>query len=226
MNLGYRYLFKRTCDLVIGSLIFVASLPLACAVILLTFVDLGCPVFFIQNRPGQHGRTFSLIKFRTMTGEVDSKGQFLSDEQRITVLGRLLRSFSLDELPTLFNVLKGDMSLVGPRPLLSEYLGLYSRDQMRRHDVKPGLTGWAQVNGRNAITWEDKFKHDVWYVDNWSLSLDLKILAMTLARVIRREGINQPGHATMERFRGTMVGRCRIGSESQSVILAQKWNPR
>jgi len=163
----------------------------------------GHPIIFSQKRPGRYGKPFTLFKFRTMSEALDPQGNMLPDSARLTALGKRLRCLSLDELPTLFNVLKGDMSLVGPRPLLMEYLHRYTSEQACRHDMRPGITGWAQVNGRNAITWEEKFRHDVWYVDNWSLGLDLKILLMTLIKVIRMEGINQPGNATMEVFRGT-----------------------
>ncbi|MBW3656191.1 MAG: sugar transferase [Gemmatimonadetes bacterium] len=164
---------------------------------------MGSPVLFRQTRPGLHGRAFTMYKFRTMRHAYDREGRPLPDPARLTRVGRLLRSTSLDELPELFNVLRGDMSLVGPRPLLPEYLPLYSEEQARRHEVRPGITGWAQVNGRNAITWEQKFRLDVWYVDNHSLRLDALILLRTVAKVLAREGINQEGQATAETFRGT-----------------------
>ena len=163
---------------------------------------LGTPVLFRQQRPGLGGRPFWLLKFRTMTEARDAAGNLLPDAQRLTGFGRFLRATSLDELPELLNVLKGDMSLVGPRPLLMQYLDRYTPEQARRHEVRPGITGWAQVNGRNAITWEEKFKLDVWYVDNWSLWLDIKIIFMTVWKIFKREGISQPGQATMEEFRG------------------------
>ena len=163
-------------------------------------------VLFRQIRPGKDGLPFILYKFRTMSEKYDQRGQLLPDSLRMSELGWFLRKLSLDELPELFNVLKGDMSLVGPRPLLMEYLERYSLEQARRHEVKPGITGWAQVNGRNAITWEEKFKLDVWYVDNMSFWLDIKILALTAWKVLRREGINQPGQATMEEFKGSPEG--------------------
>ena len=163
---------------------------------------MGSPALFSQVRPGYEGKLFSVYKYRTMTDERDADGNLLPDEERLTRLGRLLRSFSLDELPELFNILRGEMSLVGPRPLLIQYLERYSPEQIRRHDVVPGITGWAQVNGRNALTWEDKFRFDVWYVDNWSLSLDIKILLRTIWIVITREGISQPGFSTTEEFFG------------------------
>lgn len=161
---------------------------------------MGQPVLFRQKRPGLNGKPFDLLKFRTMTEDRDEKGDLLPDRSRLTRLSRLVRSTSLDELPELFNVLKGDMSLVGPRPLLMRYLERYTPEQMRRHEVKPGITGWAQVNGRNALTWEEKFKLDVWYVDNQSFWLDLKIIALTIWKLIKREGINQPGQATAAEF--------------------------
>ena len=167
---------------------------------LIVYIKLGPPVFFKQQRPGLSGKPFILYKFRTMLDSRDKQGKLLSDSQRLTQLGKFYRSTSLDELPELFNVLKGDMSLVGPRPLLMEYLGRYTPDQMRRHEVKPGLTGWAQVNGRNALTWEEKFKFDVWYVDNQSLWLDLKIIALTVYKILKREGISADGHVTMPIF--------------------------
>jgi sugar transferase EpsL len=163
---------------------------------------IGKPVLFRQIRPGLQGKSFTIYKFRTMIDARDIQGRLLPDAERLTSLGKFLRATSIDELPELFNVLKGDMSLVGPRPLLMQYLERYTPEQMRRHEVKPGITGWAQVNGRNAISWEDKFSLDVWYVDNWSLWLDCKILCLTLLKIIKREGINQPGQATIEEFRG------------------------
>lgn len=193
---------KRLLDLLVAALaLLMLSLPLLC-LILLVRSKLGSPAFFRQHRPGLCGQPFQMIKFRTMTDVRDSSGSLLPDEQRLTSFGSFLRSSSLDELPELINVLKGEMSLVGPRPLLMQYLPLYSQEQTRRHEVRPGITGWAQVNGRNAISWEEKFKLDVWYVDNQSLSLDLKILLMTLKKVFVREGISQDGHATMEMFKG------------------------
>jgi sugar transferase EpsL len=164
---------------------------------------LGSPIFFKQQRPGLNGKPFYLYKFRTMIEELDENGEPLPDHLRLTPIGQFLRKYSLDELPQLFNVLKGDISLVGPRPLLMEYLKLYTPEQARRHEVKPGITGWAQVNGRNAITWEEKFELDVWYVDNRSFWLDLKILFLTVIKVFKSEGINQDGHVTMGKFTGT-----------------------
>lgn len=177
--------------------------PIFLLLFILVRNQLGAPVLFRQYRPGMNGSPFLMYKFRTMTNEHDSNGKLLLDEQRMTRLGRFLRATSLDELPELINVLNGEMSLVGPRPLLMEYLPLYNAEQARRHEVRPGITGWAQVNGRNAISWEEKFKLDVWYVDNQSLWLDIKILWMTFSKVFRREGISQEGQATMEKFLGS-----------------------
>jgi len=193
---------KRIFDLiaVLLGLIFLSPFILLTALSVRIF--LGTPILFLQQRPGYKGRPFFIYKFRTMTDASDSDGNLLPDSKRLTRLGRFLRAFSLDELPELLNILRGEMSLVGPRPLLMEYIERYSPEQMRRHDAYPGLTGWAQVNGRNAITWSDKFALDVWYVDNWSFWLDIKILFMTLWKVIKREGISQPGQATTEYFIG------------------------
>ena len=172
------------------------------ALALLVRLKLGAPVLFRQQRPGLHGKPFTLYKFRTMIGARDADGNLLPDAERLTSFGRFLRSSSLDELPELFNVLKGEMSLVGPRPLLMEYLPLYSEEQMRRHEARPGITGWAQINGRNALTWEDKFKLDVWYVDHRSLWLDIRIIVLTIWKILKREGISQPGHVTAQKFMG------------------------
>lgn len=195
-------LFDKFCALI--GLMLLSPLLLLLAV--MVRVLLGSPVFFRQKRPGLHGNPFVMYKFRTMTDKCDTYGNLLPDDQRLTFFGKFLRSTSLDELPELFNILKGDMSLVGPRPLLMEYLPLYSPEQARRHDVRPGITGWAQVNGRNAIGWEEKFQLDVWYVDNHSFLLDLKIILMTIIKVFVREGISQEGQATMEKFKGTSPG--------------------
>jgi lipopolysaccharide/colanic/teichoic acid biosynthesis glycosyltransferase len=164
---------------------------------------MGTPVLFAQPRPGKNGRIFTFYKFRTMTDECDANGNLLCDEQRLTALGQFLRQTSLDEFPQLWNVLKGEMSLVGPRPLLVDYLERYSPEQAHRHDVKPGITGWAQINGRNAITWEEKFNLDIWYVEHWSLGLDMKILFQTVGKVLQKQGISQANHATMEDFMGS-----------------------
>lgn len=198
---------KRIFDLTLTSLGLIICAPLLLMLAMLVRLFLGLPVIFRQQRPGLHGKAFTLLKFRTMQDAHDAMGKPLADELRLTRFGRLLRSTSLDELPELFNVLKGDMSLVGPRPLLMQYLERYSPEQRRRHEVKPGITGWAQVNGRNAITWEQRFNLDVWYVNHWSLGLDVKILLMTIWKIMRREGISQPGQATMEEFLGTMDKR-------------------
>lgn len=191
-------------DFVLAGLMVLLSAPLWLVVAILIKLDSKGPVFFRQARPGLHGRSFILIKFRTMREARDTIGNSLPDEVRLTWLGRFLRSMSLDELPELINVLKGEMSLVGPRPLLMEYLARYTPEQNRRHEVKPGITGWAQINGRNALTWEEKFKLDVWYVDHRSFWLDLRIILLTVWKVQRQEGISQPGHATMEEFKGSM----------------------
>jgi len=197
---------KRLVDSIAVLLGLLALSPLLLSLSFLVRLKQGMPVLFRQERPGLHGRPFKLYKFRTMTEERDANGNLLPDHQRLTNFGRFLRSTSLDELPELFNVLKGDMSLVGPRPLLMEYLDRYSPQQARRHEVRPGITGWTQINGRNGLTWEEKFKLDVWYVDNQSFFLDLKILAITIRKVIKREGINHPGQATMEEFKGLSKG--------------------
>ena len=193
---------KRLFDVVASACaLLLLALPLL-VVIWMVRRKLGSPVFFAQVRPGMHGKPFKMVKFRSMTSERGTDGELLPDAERLTPFGRFLRSTSLDELPELWNVLKGDMSLVGPRPLLMEYLPLYSPEQARRHEVRPGITGWAQVNGRNAISWEDKFKLDVWYVDHCSLWLDIKILWLTVKKVLVREGISAAGEATMPRFTG------------------------
>lgn len=193
---------KRTLD-VCGSVAGLTLLAVPMAVLWAQIrVRMGPSPVFAQPRPGLHGKLFRLYKFRTMSEARDASGQLLTDNERLTPLGRSLRRSSLDELPELFNVLKGDMSLVGPRPLLPEYLDRYSPEQSRRHEVRPGITGWAQVNGRNAITWEEKFDLDVWYVDNWSVGLDLKIIGKTLLQVLRGSGVSAAGHATMPPFTG------------------------
>lgn len=194
---------KRVWDFSVTLVCLVVLAPLMLCIAVTVFVSLGRPVLFRQRRPGLHGRPFTLIKFRTMQVWDGSTDGSDGDSERLTPLGRFLRNTSLDELPELYNVLRGDMSLVGPRPLLMEYLALYTPEQSRRHAVRPGITGWAQVNGRNAIDWEKKFALDVWYVDNRSFLLDLKILLMTVAKVLRREGVAQQGHATVEKFKGT-----------------------
>lgn len=192
---------KRLVDIVLSLTALVLLMPVFVVVALLVRCKLGSPLLFRQRRAGLKGKTFELVKFRTMTEARDASGKLLPDAERLTRFGAFLRSSSLDELPELFNILKGEMSLVGPRPLPVEYLPRYSPEQARRHEVLPGLTGWAQVNGRNTQTWEERFRHDVWYVDNRSLALDLKILAMTVGKVLSREGIQAEGEATMREFR-------------------------
>lgn len=194
---------KRIFDLIVALAAVILLLPIIAIVAWKIRKNLGSPVLFRQVRPGKDGKPFEMIKFRTMLDAVGSNGQPLPDEERMTSFGSFLRSTSLDELPELWNVLKGDMSLVGPRPLLMEYLPLYSEEQYRRHEVRPGVTGWAQINGRNAISWEDKFKLDVWYVDNRSLSLDIKIIFLTIKKVLVRDGISADGEVTMSKFTGT-----------------------
>ena len=195
-------MIKRLFDVLVssGSLIILAIPMLFLS--LLIRLEMGSPVLFVQVRPGVNGKPFKIIKFRTMINAEDKFGGMLPDAKRITRLGAFLRKSSLDELPELWNVLKGDMSLVGPRPLLMEYLPLYSASQRRRHELRPGITGWAQVNGRNAISWEEKFKYDVWYVENQNFFLDIKIMLLTIKKVIAREEVNAPGHATTEYFKG------------------------
>lgn len=196
-------LFKRIID-IIGSLAGLIILsPVFLIVSVLVYSKLGSPIFFTQERVGKDGKIFKMIKFRTMLDSTNKFGELLDDEERLTPFGKKLRSTSLDELPELINVLKGDMSLVGPRPLLVEYIPLYSKHQFRRHEVNPGITGWAQVNGRNSIDWETKFDLDVEYVDKFNLIMDIKILFLTVLKVIKRDGINQDGNATMEKFTGT-----------------------
>ncbi len=196
------YNMKRIIDFVASFIGLILLLPIMIITAFLILINMGKPVIFKQQRPGLNGKPFYLYKFRTMTDKKDSIGKLLPDEKRLTSFGKFLRRYSIDELPQLFNVVKGDMSFVGPRPLLMEYLPLYTPEQARRHEVRPGITGWVQVNGRNAITWEEKFKLDVWYVNNRSLFLDLKILLLTAIIVFKSEGINQAGHATMPVFKG------------------------
>jgi len=196
-------MLKRFLDAALVLLTAPVWVPVVGVLAVLVRLRLGSPVFFRQVRPGLHGRPFELVKFRSMTDLRDATGALLPDAERLPAFGRWLRSTSLDELPELWNVLRGDMSLVGPRPLLMEYLPLYTPEQARRHHVRPGITGWAQINGRNAISWEEKFRLDVWYVDHRSLSLDLRILLLTIRRVLSGHGINEPGQATVTFFRGT-----------------------
>ncbi len=194
---------KRLLDIVISATALILLSPFMLIIYLLVRINLGSPVFFLQERVGKDNKIFKMIKFRTMKNSTDKDGNLLSDNERLTKFGRFLRSFSIDELPELINILKGDMSLVGPRALLVQYLEHYNSEQIRRHEVLPGLTGWAQINGRNSITWCEKFKLDVWYVDNWSLWLDIKIFFLTFWKVFKREGINQSETVTMEYFNGT-----------------------
>ena len=204
MHTLYRNYGKRLFDLLIAVPLAVAGAPFMLFLSLLVRWQLGAPVLFRQQRPGRHGQLFTIYKFRTMTDARDDDGNLLPDAQRLPRFGRLLRATSLDELPELWNVLRGDMSLVGPRPLLSEYLPHYTPEQMRRHEARPGITGWAQVNGRNALSWEDKFTHDVWYVDHVSFMLDLRILLLTAWKLVRREGITMPGEATTRKYTETL----------------------
>ncbi len=196
-------MMKRVFDILMSAGLLILLAPVMALLAIMVVVRMGKPVLFRQERPGLHGRPFTMIKFRTMRNAVGENGMLLSDAERLTGFGRFLRASSFDELPELFNVLKGDMSLVGPRPLLMEYLPLYSPEQARRHEARPGITGWAQVNGRNALTWDEKFRLDVWYVDNRNLVMDAKILVKTLLAVARRQGISNDGHATMPPFRGS-----------------------
>lgn len=199
----YRHCFKRLLDFVIVSCVLLVIWPVLVVVaVWLHFANKGAGAFFTQERPGKDGKLFKVIKFKSMTDERDEDGQLLPDAQRLTAVGRFIRSTSLDELPQLLNVLKGDMALIGPRPLLPQYLPLYSKEQARRHEVRPGITGWAQVHGRNAISWTEKFKLDVWYVDHVSLRVDLEVVFLTIKKVLKREGISQEGQATMEMFNG------------------------
>ena len=197
---GLQKLVKVLLDRLAGTAGLVLAAPVMAVVALIVRVTMGAPVLFAQERPGYRARFFTLYKFRTMANAVDAQGRLLSDEKRLTAVGRILRATSLDELPQLWNVARGDLSLVGPRPLLTRYLPRYSPEQMRRHDVLPGITGWAQIHGRNAVTWDQKFELDVWYVDHWTLLLDLRILLLTLRTVVTREGVSHPGMATMSEF--------------------------
>lgn len=199
----YKHFLKRFFDFWIAFFVLICLSPLLLVVTLwLHFANKGAGAFFLQERPGKDGRIFKIVKFKTMTDERDAQGQLLSDEARLTRVGRFVRSISIDELPQLVNVLKGDMALIGPRPLLPKYLPLYSEEQMRRHAVRPGISGWAQCHGRNAISWTEKFKLDVWYVDHLSLWVDIKIIYLTTLKVLKRDGISEEGQATMEAFDG------------------------
>ena len=202
----YKHFFKRLLDFFISAAVLLIVWPILLLIaIFLHFANRGAGAFFTQARPGKNGKIFKVIKFKTMTDEKDANGKLLPDAQRLTKVGKFIRSTSLDELPQLINVLKGDMALIGPRPLLPEYLPLYSKEQARRHEVRPGITGWAQVHGRNAISWQEKFKLDVWYVDHCSLLVDLKIIWLTIMKVVKREGISSATSVTMEPFRGNDI---------------------
>ena len=207
---------KRIMDIALSVMLLILLSPVLLIISILVAWQHGFPILFRQERPGFHGEIFSIIKFRTMRDLVDAEGKLLPDADRLTKLGRFLRSSSLDELPELVNVLKGDMSLVGPRPLLIAYLPLYNEEQLRRHDVLPGITGWAQVHGRNVLTWQEKFDLDIWYVDHWSLWLDIKIIGMTIVKVLKREGVSQPGQATAELFTGNSPDTDQPPKESYS----------
>ena len=203
MPMLYKLFFKRFFDLLIVLVgLIVLLVPIVLITLLLAFFNKGAGAFFTQTRTGKNAKLFKIIKFKTMTDQRDAEGKLLPDAQRLTPVGRFVRSTSLDELPQLFNVLKGDMSIIGPRPLLEKYLPLYSQEQNRRHEVRPGITGWAQVNGRNALSWQKKFEYDVWYVNNVNFILDVKIIFLTLKKVIVREGINAADAATMKPFNG------------------------
>ncbi len=196
-------MFKRLFDIALALILIILFLPVYLIISLWIFVTMGRPVLFKQKRPGKDGKIFEIIKFRTMADQRDERGELLPDAERLTQAGRIIRSLSLDELPQLVNVLKGDMSFVGPRPLLAEYLPLYDERQKKRHDVKPGITGWAQVNGRNTISWEERFEYDIWYVEHQSFRLDMKILWLTCIKVFQRSGINAGKEVTMEKFKGS-----------------------
>ena len=198
----YKKFFKPLLDKVLAFILIIAFLPVMIIVAIVIYLWDGFPILFVQERPGYKGKIFKIYKFRTMTNETDANGNLLPDEKRLKGFGKFLRSTSLDELPQLFNILKGDMSFVGPRPLLIEYLPLYNKRQKKRHNVKPGITGWAQVHGRNLLDWATRFEYDVWYVEHLSFWLDMKILWMTLVKVIKREGVSAKGHVTMEKFKG------------------------
>ncbi|MDZ7959733.1 MAG: sugar transferase [Aulosira sp. DedQUE10] len=202
-------LIKSVLDRLIAAIALILCFPVMLMVAIAIYFRMGRPVLFTQSRPGKNGRIFNFYKFRTMTNDCDDKGNLLPDEQRLTAFGQFLRKTSLDELPQLWNVLKGDMSFVGPRPLLVRYLDRYTPEQARRHEVKPGITGWAQIHGRRLLDgfWEEKFRLDIWYVNNWSLWLDLKILWLTVFKVLQQEAISQPGHATGEEFKGSKTGQ-------------------
>lgn len=200
----YKNFLKRIIDFSLALIaLMILFIPLCCITVWLHYSNKGAGAFFYQERPGLHGKVFRIWKFKTMTDERDANGELLPDEVRLTKVGKIVRSLSIDELPQLWNVLKGDMSFIGPRPLLVQYLPLYSKEQARRHDVRPGITGWAQCHGRNAISWTQKFAYDVWYVDNISMMTDLKVIIITIKKVLVRDGISQEGQATMEFFNGS-----------------------
>jgi lipopolysaccharide/colanic/teichoic acid biosynthesis glycosyltransferase len=199
----YKSIFKPSLDFIGALILLILLSPIMLITAIVIAIRLGHPIVFTQNRPGYQGKIFTIYKFRSMSNERGKDGEFLSDEERLKGIGQTIRNLSLDELPQLFNVLKGDMSFIGPRPLLKEYLTLYTSAQAKRHDVKPGITGWAQVNGRNAISWEEKFRYDVDYVNRISLGLDLKIAFLTALKVIKKEGVSQEGNVTMEKFSGS-----------------------
>ncbi|MBI73122.1 MAG: hypothetical protein CMG61_06970 [Candidatus Marinimicrobia bacterium] len=201
----YKFFLKRAIEFILSLLGLVFLMPIYLVIIVMVRINLGSPIFFKQERPGLNDKVFNIYKFRTMTNEHDNYGNLLPDETRLTKFGRFLRSTSLDELPSLWSVLKGDMSLIGPRPLLVEYLPFFSEKQARRHEVRPGITGWAQVNGRNAISWEEKFELDVWYVDNLSITLDIKIIWLTIIKVLFRDGISPNNKDIMPRFDTLMI---------------------
>ena len=202
MNRRFYLIFKQIVDWILAFLLLVLIFPLLALIAIAVAIDVGCPILFVQWRGGYRGQLFQILKFRTMREARGANGSLLSDEARLTPFGNFLRKSSLDELPELINILRGEMSFVGPRPFIAEYLELYNREQSRRHELIPGITGWAQINGRNNITWQEKFNLDIWYVDNWSLWLDLKIIFLTVWKVLQREGISQQGHATIEDFMG------------------------
>lgn len=200
----YHRFIKSVLDIFVAAIALLVFSPIMLAVAIAIYLRMGSPVIFTQPRPGQYARVFNFYKFRTMTDECDTEGNLLPDEKRLTSLGQFLRKTSLDELPQLWNIIKGDMSFVGPRPLLVRYLNRYTPEQARRHEVKPGITGLTQVTGRNSLNWETKFKLDIWYIDNWSLWLDCKILLLTVVHVLKQNGINQEGYATAEEFQGNL----------------------
>lgn len=203
INRKLQKLLKWVGDKFVSAIALLVFSPVLLLIAIAIYIHMGSPILFTQLRPGKDSRIFTFYKFRTMTDERDADGNFLPDKQRLTTIGKFLRQTSLDELVQLWNVFKGDMSFTGPRPLLVKYLDRYTPEQARRHEVKPGITGWAQINGRNAISWEEKFKLDVWYVEHWTLWLDLKILFSTIIKVLKHEGISQPNHATMSEFQGS-----------------------